>query len=98
MQQGKLLSVGAPKEITASFNQTILAVKADNMYALLKDLNAFDEVQNAYSFGEFHHAVMKENFKEQEFKNYLEQKNQHHLVIKKIEPSIEDSFMQLMKQ
>jgi len=98
MQQGKLLSVGAPKKITASFNQTILAVKADNMYALLKDLNAFNEVQNAYSFGEFHHAVMKENFNEQELKNYLEQKNQHHLVIKKIEPSIEDSFMQLMKQ
>jgi ABC-type multidrug transport system ATPase subunit len=98
MQQGKLLSVGAPKEITSSFNQTILAVKADNMYALLKDLNAFDEVQSAYSFGEYHHAVMKENFKEQELKNYLEQKNQHHLVIKKIEPSIEDSFMQLMKQ
>jgi ABC-type multidrug transport system ATPase subunit len=98
MQQGKLLSVGAPKEITASFNQTILAVKADNMYALLKDLNAFNEVQNAYSFGEFHHAVMKENFNEQELKNYLEQKKQHHLVIKKIELSIEDSFMQLMKQ
>jgi len=98
MQQGKLLSVGAPKKITASFNQTILAVKADNMYALLKDLNVFNEVQNAYSFGEFHHAVMKENFNEQELKNYLEQKNQHHLVIKKIEPSIEDSFMQLMKQ
>lgn len=98
MQQGELLSVGTPKEITSSFKQTILAIKADDMYALLKDLNEFDEVQIAYSFGEYHHAVMKENFNGEDLKNYLKQKNQHHLIIKKIEPSVEDSFMQLMKQ
>ncbi|MEP6683749.1 MAG: ABC transporter ATP-binding protein [Parafilimonas sp.] len=98
MQQGKLLSVGTPKEITSSFKQTILAVKAENMYALLKDLNGYDDVEDAYSFGEYHHAVMKENYDKETLQNYLEQKSNEHLVIKNTEASIEDSFMQLMKK
>ncbi|MEP6468095.1 MAG: ABC transporter ATP-binding protein [Parafilimonas sp.] len=98
MQQGKLLSVGKPKEITSSFKQTILAVKADNMYALLKDLNAYNDIEDAYSFGEYHHAVMKENFSKDALQKYLEEKENKALVIQQTQPTIEDSFMQLMKQ
>lgn len=98
MQQGKLLSVGTPKEITSSFKQKILAVKSNNMYALLKDLNAFDEIQNAYSFGEYHHAVMKENYNKENLQYYLEQKGNKDIVIQNTSPTIEDSFMQLLKQ
>ena len=36
MQDGRLLSIGTPKEITGSFKETILAVKAGDMYQLLK--------------------------------------------------------------
>ena len=97
MQQGKLLSVGTPKEITSSFKQSILAIKSNNMHALLKDLNAYDETEDAYSFGEYHHAVMKENYNKEELQQYIEQTGNKELVIKNIEPSIEDSFMQLMK-
>ncbi len=97
MQQGKLLSVGTPKEIISSFKQKILAVKADDMYKLLKDLNAFNETEDAYSFGEYHHAVMKENYNKELLQNYLEQKDNKHLIIQNIQPTIEDSFMQLMK-
>jgi ABC-2 type transport system ATP-binding protein len=98
MQQGKLLSSGTPKEITASFRQPILGVKAVNMYALLKDLKAYGKAEEAYSFGEYHHAVMKENYSKEELQTYLEQKGNKELVIKNIEPAIEDSFMQLMKK
>lgn len=98
MQQGELLSVGTPKEITSSFKQKILAIKSDDMHALLKDLNAFNETQDAYSFGEYHHAVMKENYSKESLQHYLEKKGNKDLVIQTIEPTIEDSFMQLMKQ
>ncbi len=98
MQQGKLLSSGTPKEITASFRQPILGVKAVNMHALLKDLKSYEEAEEAYSFGEYHHAVMKENYSKDELQTYLEQKGNKELVIKNIEPAIEDSFMQLMKK
>jgi drug efflux transport system ATP-binding protein len=98
MQQGKLLSVGTPKEITSSFKQTILGIKAENMYRLLKDLNAYDNIEDAYSFGEYHHAVMKENYNKEELQQYLKNKANKDLIIQSIEPTIEDSFMQLMKK
>jgi ABC-2 type transport system ATP-binding protein len=98
MQQGKLLSVGTPKEITSSFKQTILAVKSNDMYALLKDLTACNELQDAYSFGEYHHAVMRENYNEEKLQHYLKEKGNKDLVMQTIEPTIEDSFMQLMKR
>jgi ABC-type multidrug transport system ATPase subunit len=97
MQQGKFLSVGTPKEITSSFKQPILGIKADNMHTLLKNLNAYDRVEDAYSFGEYHHAVMKENYNKEDLQKYLEQTGNKELVIKSIDPSIEDSFMKLMK-
>ena len=97
MQQGKLLSTGTPNEITAAFKQNILGIKANNMHQLLKDLNAYDAIEDAYSFGEYHHAVMKNNYREDELQNYLQQKGNTGLIIQNIQPTIEDSFMQLMK-
>jgi drug efflux transport system ATP-binding protein len=99
MQQGNILSVGTPKEITGAFKETILGIKSNNMYQLLKDLNSYDEVEDAYSFGEYHHAVMKKkNFNKEPLQQYLEQKGNKELVIQTIQPTIEDSFMKLMKQ
>jgi ABC-2 type transport system ATP-binding protein len=71
MQQGKLLSSGTPREITSSFNQPIVGVKANNMHLLLKDLDAYDEIQDAYSFGEYHHAVMKKNYSKETLQHLL---------------------------
>ena len=98
MQQGGLLSVGTPKEITNAFKETILGVKSINMHQLLKDLDAYNEVEDVYSFGEYHHAVMKMNFNKETLQQYLEQKGNKELVIQTIQPTVEDSFMQLMKQ
>lgn len=98
MQQGELLSVGTPGEITEAFKQTILGIKADNMYKLLNDLNTSTEVENAYSFGEYHHAVMKENFNRDALQQYLEAKGNRQLIIQQTKATVEDSFMQLMKQ
>jgi ABC-type multidrug transport system ATPase subunit len=98
MQQGSMLSVGTPTAITGAFKETILGIKSNNMYQLLKDLNAYDEVEYAYSFGEYHHAIMKKDFNKEALQRYLEQKGNKELVIQNTEPTVEDSFMQLMKQ
>ncbi len=97
MQEGKLLSIGTTKEIVQAFKQTVLAIKAENMFKLLKDLAEYPESKDAYSFGEYHHAVMKDEFDETNLKEYLEQKGHKQIEIKKTEPNIEDRFMQLMK-
>lgn len=98
MQQGKLLSAGTPNEITSAFKETILSIKAANMYQLLNDLNAFNEIIDAYSFGEYHHAIMKNNYNKNALQQYLEQKGNRQIIIQQTQPTIEDSFMQLMKK
>src|SRR5678815_2136107 len=50
MQNGKLMTTGTPKEITGSFKQTILAVQSQNMFQLLQDLSASNEVDDVYSY------------------------------------------------
>lgn len=97
MQAGKILTSGTPEKITSEFKQTILAVKAANMYQLLNDLSANENLQDAYSFGEYHHAVMKENTNENDLLQYLQHKQHALIEIKATKAGIEDCFMQLMK-
>jgi ABC-2 type transport system ATP-binding protein len=97
MQNGQILSSGTPEAIINAFEETILAVKADNMYRLLKDLATYSDIKDSYSFGEYHHAVMKEGYNEEKLRKYLQQQNYKQVEMHITKPGIEDCFMQLMK-
>jgi len=97
MQNGKLMTTGTPKEITESFKQTILAVQSQNMFQLLQDLSASNEVDDVYSYGEYHHAVMKKNYSNESLLNFLKSKGNDSVTTHPVTPSIEDCFMQLMR-
>ena len=64
----------------------------------LKDLRKLPPVTRCYTFGEYHHLLFDEQMVDiGHIKTYL-QKNQHNdIVIKKIPPTIEDCFMELMR-
>jgi ABC-type multidrug transport system ATPase subunit len=97
MQNGTIMTSGSPKEIAESFSRTILAVQSQNMYKLLQDLSASGEVDDAYSYGEYHHAVMKKNYNTESLTRYLELKGNSNIEMHSVTPSIEDCFMQLMR-
>jgi ABC-2 type transport system ATP-binding protein len=97
MQNGQILSSGTPAGIIDAFKETILAVKADNMYRLLKDLSAFDDIKDSYSFGEYHHAIMKDGYTEEALRKFLQQQNYKKIEMHIVKPGIEDCFLQLMK-
>ena len=96
VQSGNILSVNTPRGIINEFKKPIMAARAANMLHLLNDLNAYEKTEEAYPFGEYHHAVMKENFNEEALRNYLLRENEK-LELKRAEPDIEDCFMDLMK-
>lgn len=96
MQSGKILSINTPKGVISEFGKPLLAVRSDNMLPLLKDIKESGQVEDAYPFGEYHHAVMKKDFSEEQFRNYLLQRNKN-TEIKQAQPDIEDCFMNLMK-
>lgn len=95
MQEGKLMSVNTPSGIVEQFGKPLLAVRSGNMLQLLRDLKQCREVEDAYPFGEYHHAVMKKDFSQQELEACL--KDHPGVNIKAIQPDIEDCFMDLMK-
>jgi len=96
LQTGKILSINTPSGIIDEFKKPIVAARASDMLQLLNDLKKFEQTEDAYPFGEFHHAVMKRDYNEQALKSYLEKDNQD-LVLQETKANIEDCFMALMK-
>lgn len=99
MQNGKIMSVDTPQNIINSFPKPLFAVKAKNIYKLLQDLRTDKEIESCDAFGEFIHITLASEEGNEEKLKAIAQKYQHEdLEIKKIEPTIEDSFIRLMRE
>lgn len=103
IQNGKILSIDTPENISAAYPDKLFAVKAKHMSTLLKELSRFDKAKASYSFGEYAHVVTDtgqpedvEKF-ENILKNYLQDKGLENVEVKAIKASVEDSFIKLLK-
>jgi ABC-type multidrug transport system ATPase subunit len=96
IQNGKLLSIDSPGKVIGSFQHPLLAIKSSNMLTLLNHLHEFPSVENAYPFGEYHHAVMKANYDSGELKSFLKNKGVTNVEVEQVQPNIEDCFIKLM--
>ncbi|KIC61297.1 ABC transporter ATP-binding protein [Chryseobacterium taiwanense] len=99
IQNGKIMSVDEPENIVRNFPKTLFAVKAKNIYKLLEDLRSDNGVESCYAFGEYIHVTfITENEEEQTVKDLAEKYNPEDFEVKKITPTIEDSFIRLMHE
>lgn len=107
IQKGNIMSIDTPGNIVQSFPRPLFAAKSDNIYKLLQDLRNDTVVETCYTFGEYLHLTLKDNGDNGDNNN----RNDHHeqyiagvatkydhqgFQVKKITPSIEDSFIRLM--
>lgn len=98
MQNGKILKIDSPQNIVNQFGKNLFAVRSKNMFKLLNDLRAFRQTESCFAFGENHHLTLKdENITIDDLQKYLTERGHVNLSINKIEPEIEDCFMQLLK-
>lgn len=99
IQQGKILSVDTPANISASYADQLYAVKAGKMSVLLKSLAQFDKAISSYAFGEYAHVAVKGNQPgmEHELSRFLEGEGLKDIEVKPIEATIEDCFIKLLK-
>lgn len=98
IQKGEILKINTPKGIIEDFGMPIWAVKSSKMFQLLNDLRAWDAVKSCYPFGEFYHVVLLDKkLGKKDIMAYLDKHKQVDVVVEKIEPTIEDCFMDLMK-
>lgn len=99
IQNGKIMTVDTPKQIIKSFPKTLFAVKADHIYKLLQNLRVEKEIENCDAFGEFLHlTLVSEQANVEMVKSIAQKYNPENLEVKEIEPTIEDSFIRLMRE
>jgi len=98
IQNGEILEIDTPDEIVKHYPKPIYNVRANNMYQLIKSLNAYKHKHSVYPFGEFVHYTDKRlDFNQRELTHYLESENLGEISISKTKPTIEDTFMELAK-
>ena len=99
IQNGRIMSIDTPDNIVKSFPKNLYAAKAKDIYTLLKQLVADEEVESCYAFGEFLHFTLKSGEEaDVTLKRIAERHPLENLEISAITPTIEDIFIRLMRE
>jgi len=97
IQEGRMMSIDTPGMIRESFEFELYAVRSDDMYRLIKDLESSSLVRSVFLFGHYVHVTLQAGDKaDKGLLNFLENRDHRNITIKKIPPEIEDCFMELM--
>lgn len=98
MQDGRLLQVDTPQAIVESYTQRLWAVSSANLHALLRDLRAFGHALTVFPFGETFHVTVDAQAQPEELAAFLEGRGHTGVEVSPIRASVEDCFMDLMRQ
>ena len=98
IQNGKILSIETPENISNAYPDLLFEVKAGRTANVLRALENFDQKKNVYAYGEFVHLTMdeKETFNPSVIEEYLQKEGFENVEINPIKASIEDSFISLL--
>lgn len=98
MQEGKILSIDSPDNISNAYPDLLFEVKAGKTSTVLRALENFDQKKNVYAYGEYVHLSIEknENFNTSSIQEYLKKEGFENIEINSIKASIEDSFIRLL--
>lgn len=98
IQQGHILSIDTPENISAAFPDDLYAVRYENMSVLLKELASYEKIKSSYAFGEYAHVTFKQDSADAKgLKEYLLNKGLQEVEVIPVKPTIEDRFIQFLK-
>src|SRR5699024_1127874 len=99
IDRGKILDIDTPQQVTRNFDQPLLAIKATNIYQLINCLRSYEWADSVQPFGEYvHYTDRRGEADTEQLKAYLSDKELADIKIKRIQPNIEDSFINLMQK
>lgn len=98
MQGGRLLQTDTPGGICAAYTGRLFAVKSAGMHRLLDDLKRCAGVDTVFAFGDSFHVTLAGGTASSMLFDYLNGLGHKDIEVEKIQPSVEDSFMALMKK
>lgn len=98
MQHGKIMTIDTPQGVTSAFRQPLLAIRSDTMYQLIKDLRQFEGAADCYAFGEYAHLKLRTDRPQiAEITAFLQSHHHQNIEVKPVAPTVEDRFIELMK-
>ena len=95
INQGKILQTGTPDELVQSFGSGLFGISAPKMMDLLHKARRLPYCQDAYTFGQDLHLVVKGNVTADQIQQDL--KDEPGLKVTTVNPDIEDLFIKLMR-
>lgn len=100
IQDGEIMSIDTPDNITKQFPDKLFAIRSDDMSKLLKDLRHDTLIKSSYSFGDSIHITFidVDELTISELQNKLNQLEHKSIEIEIISPTIEDCFIRLMNK
>jgi ABC-type multidrug transport system ATPase subunit len=99
IQNGHIMAIDTPVNITKSFSHPLFEVRSSNLHHLLLDLRNFKDTYSCYAFGQTAHlAVTSGSMNEQGIRDFLTKLGHTEIKINTISAGIEDCFMDLMQK
>lgn len=98
IQEGRILSINQPENIVKSYDKKLFAIKSSDIYRLLKAIEKSGYTEVVYPFGEFLHLIPKKETTKEDILKQLNSEGFNDVAINEISPTIEDCFMDLMRQ
>ncbi|RST26756.1 ABC transporter ATP-binding protein [Chryseobacterium lacus] len=96
IQNGKILQIETPENISNSFPDLLFEIKAGRTSEVLRALESFEKKKNMYAYGECVHLTADQDFDIKNLELFLLKKGFEHIEIKAVKASIEDSFIRLL--
>ncbi len=95
IQKGDILSIDQPAGIVRSFPGDLYAVRASDTHRLLQNVRNYPNTVTCFAFGDALHVTLSAD--PQSLLAYLHQQGHQDAAIEKIQPTIEDCFIHLLK-
>lgn len=95
IQKGEILSIDKPAGIVRSFPGDLYAVRASDTHRLLQNVRNYPNTTTCFAFGDSLHATFTGD--PQSLLDYLHNLGHTDAAIEKIQPTIEDCFIHLLK-
>ncbi len=97
IDKGQLLGINTPKGITDLFPFKLFGIRTNNSFLLLNHLRSLDFCKDAFLFGQdIHFATSNISISKEFLEENLQNAGFMNIEVSKIEPLVEDCFMQLM--
>lgn len=95
---GKLIANDDPQNLIKNADLNLWAVESEDKFMMLQELRKLEPVNWAFSFGEQIHAAWDRSLGDEEIRQLFHQLKSEAVSVKRIEPGIEDLFIDLTEK